>query len=114
MNDTRDDVLTPAELLKRLGETHVGSMAAPTPDDGLALGYKMLATALAAGFARTLHALNEVAPEKAAELADWYDGPFGDGPNPCEVREWILRHVADSDPQVLERWERLARPDADR
>lgn len=107
--DTCDTVLTPAELLERLGETYVGGVAAPTPADGLALGYKMLASTLAAGFARAVHVLNEVAPDEAARLADWYNGPFDEGPVPGEVRAWFLKHVAGGDPSTLEKWEQMAR-----
>jgi hypothetical protein len=103
MTDDIDTPTTPAQLLNDLGELHTRTLVSPLPKHPAAMGWQDTAGALAAGFARALHALNEIAPEKAAEIAEWYDGLFGQGPDPEEHRDWLERHVAGG-PQGLERW----------
>lgn len=102
MTDT-DTPTTPAQLLHDLGELHTRTLASPLPKHPAAMGWQVTAGAMAAGFARALHALHEVAPDKAAEVAEWFDGPLGEGPDPEEHTDWLERTVARG-PELLERW----------
>lgn len=113
--ETQDDAQvaeTPEQLLHDLGELHTRTMVSPLPKHPAAMGWQATTGSLAAGFARALHALNEVAPEKAAEVTVWFQGPFEDGPDPEEHTDWLERHVAGG-PELLEQWvetgRRLAR-----
>jgi hypothetical protein len=90
-------------LLMDLGEFHTRTCVSPLPKHPAAMGWQASSGNMAAGFARALHALNEVAPEKAAEIAAWFDGPLEDGPDPEEHTDWLERHVAGG-PEALERW----------
>ncbi|WP_045562691.1 hypothetical protein [Streptomyces sp. FxanaA7] len=101
--DDRPDVPTPEALLVDLGEIHTRTCVSPLPKHPAAMGWQATAGSMAAGFARALHALNEVAPEKAAEIAAWFQGPFEDGPDPEEHTDWLERHVAGS-PETVQRW----------
>lgn len=94
---------TPAQLLTDLGELHTRTLVSPLPKHPAAMGWQAVAGSMAAGFARALHALNEIDPEKAAELTDWFQGPFEDGPDPEEHTDWLERHVARG-PELLEQW----------
>jgi diadenosine tetraphosphatase ApaH/serine/threonine PP2A family protein phosphatase len=94
---------TPVQLLTDLGELHTRTCVSPLPKHPAAMGWQATAGSMAAGFARALHALNEVAPDKAAEVADWFDGPFGEGPDPKKHTNWLERHVV-SGPAGLEQW----------
>ncbi|GGU62195.1 hypothetical protein [Streptomyces lavendofoliae] len=101
MTDTAPQ--TPEQLLVDLGELHIRTLVSPQPKHPSAVGWQATAGAMAAGFARTLHALLEVAPDKAAEITDWFQGPFEEGPDPEEHTDWLERTVAKS-PDVLEQW----------
>lgn len=101
--ETVDTAQTTQKLLADLGELHTRTCVSPLPKHPAAMGWQATAGSMAAGFARALHALNEVAPEKAAEIAVWFQGPFEDGPDPEEHTDWLERNVAKS-PAVLERW----------
>lgn len=103
MTDDTDTPTTPAQLLNNLGELHTRALVSPLPKHPAAMGWQSTAGAMAAGFARTLHALQEVAPDKAVEVAEWFDGLFGEGPDPEEHRDWLERHVAGS-PAVMRQW----------
>ena len=85
---------TPGELLVDLAQLHCRTVAPPLPKHPVALGWQMQAGALAGLAARLLHALNAVAPDQAADLAAWYDGPLGEGPDPMDVTDWLVDHVA--------------------
>ncbi|MFF8423156.1 hypothetical protein [Streptomyces sp. NPDC015680] len=113
MSDTIDtteaeEVQTPEQLLVELSELHMRTLVSPLPKYPATMGWQMTTGAVAAGFARALHALREVAPEKAAEIADWYQGPFGDGPAPDEHTDWTAQTVAKSW-DVMEQWAQEAR-----
>lgn len=101
MTDTTPQ--TPEQLLVDLGELHTRTLVSPQPKQPAAMGWQATAGAMAAGFARTLHALLELAPDKAAEITDWFQGPFEEGPDPEEHTDWLERTVAKS-PSVLEHW----------
>jgi hypothetical protein len=94
---------TPEQLLHDLGELHTRTCVSPLPKHPAAMGRQATAGSLAAGFARALHALNEVAPEKAAEVTVWFQGPFEEGPDPEEHTDWLERYVARG-PELLEQW----------
>ncbi|WP_331756312.1 hypothetical protein OHA04_45420 (plasmid) [Streptomyces sp. NBC_01590] len=108
MTDTIDtteveEVQTPEQLLVDLSELHMRTHVSPLPKHPAAMGWQMTTGAVAAGFARALYALQEVDPEKAAEIAEWYQGPFGDGPDSEEHTDWTAQHVAKSW-VVMEQW----------
>ena len=99
-----DIAQTPEQLLTDLGELHMRTLVSPLPKHPAAMGWQATAGSMAAGFARALHALNEVAPEKAAEITVWFQGPFQDeGPDPEEHTDWLERYVAQG-PELLEQW----------
>jgi hypothetical protein len=102
--NTADDNTTSAKkLLTDLGELHTRTCVSPLPKHPAAMGWQVTAGSMAAGFARALHALNEVAPEKAGQIAEWFEGPFEEGPDPEEHTDWLERHVASS-PEALQKW----------
>lgn len=104
----RPETQAPKQLLVELAELHMRTHASPLPKHPAALGWQATAGSMAAGFARALHALMEAAPEKAVAVAEWFDGPLGEGPDPLEHTDWTERHIAKS-PTVLEQWSRDAR-----
>ena len=95
---------TPGQLLTELAQLHIRTIVPPSPKQPAAFGWQAIAGCQAAGFARALHALMEVAPDKAAEITDWFQGPFEEGPDPEEHTDWIERTVANGDLDVLEQW----------
>lgn len=99
-----DTPTTPEQLLTDLGEFHTRTLVSPLPKHPAAMGWQAVAGSMAAGFARVLHALNEVDPAKAAEITAWFDGPFGEGPDPEEHTDWLERTVAGGDLSLLEKW----------
>lgn len=110
MTDT-NETRGPQQLLVELAERHMRTHASPLPKHPAALGWQATAGSMAAGFARALHALMETNPGKATEIAEWFDGPFGEGPDSLEHTDWTERHIAKS-PKVLEQWFRDARYEA--
>ncbi|MFE1451944.1 hypothetical protein [Streptomyces olivaceoviridis] len=94
---------TPEQLLADLGEFHTRTLASPLPKHPAAMGWQATAGSMAAGFARALHALNQVAPARAQEITTWFQGPFEEGPDPEEHTDWLEREVAGS-PEVLHQW----------
>lgn len=90
-------------LLLDLGEAHTRTCVSPLPKHPAAMGWQATAGSMAAGFARALHALNEVAPLEAAQIAEWFRGPFEEGPDPEEHTDWLEQHVAQG-PELLEQW----------
>jgi hypothetical protein len=102
--DTEDATpQTPEQLLTELAQLHIRTTVPPSPKQPAAHGWQAIAGCQAAGFARALHALMEVAPDKAAEITDWYQGPFEEGPDPEEHTDWIERTVAKN-VDVLDGW----------
>lgn len=98
MTDTTDDETptTADALLTDLGEEYTRSVSLPLPKLPQALGWQMIAATRTAGFTRALHALQEVWPEKADEIAAWFDGQFGEGPELAEHTDWLIAHVAET------------------
>ncbi|MET7933457.1 hypothetical protein [Streptomyces sp. NPDC005322] len=108
MTDTDNtETRAPQQLLVDLAELHMRTHASPLPKHQATTG------SMAAGFARALHALMEVDPAEAAAIAEWFDGPFGEGPDSMEHTGWTGRHIAKS-PEVLEQWSLDARYEAAR
>jgi len=102
--DTENEVAqTPEQLLTELAQLHIRTIVPPSPKQPAAFGWQAIAGCQAAGFARALHALMEVAPERAAEIAEWFQGPFEEGPDPEEHTDWIARAVAKN-VDVLDEW----------
>lgn len=99
-----ETVQTPEQLLADLGELHMRTCVSPLPKQPAAMGWQAVAGTMAAGFTRALHALNQVDPAKAAEITDWYQGPFGDGPDAEEHTDWLERTVAKGDLDLMEKW----------
>ncbi|WP_228981393.1 hypothetical protein [Streptomyces sp. DH12] len=100
-----DDVdVTPQTLLTDLAQLHLRAIAPPTPRYPAAMGWQMQAAALAGLSTRLLHALLAAAPQAAAELAEWYAGPFGDGPDLIDGVEWLDDHVARPAGADIEAW----------
>lgn len=93
--DTTTDS-TPESVLVGLAQLYLRTAASPLPKHPAAFGWQMIAGVHAAAFAHALHALNGVAPETAADIASWYEGPFGDGPDPIDTRSWFAEHIARS------------------
>jgi hypothetical protein len=102
--ETEDQITqTPEKLLTDLGELHTRTCVSPLPQHPAAMGWQATAGSMAAGFARALYALNEIDPAKAQEITTWFDGPFGDAPDPDEHTDWLERNVARG-PELLEQW----------
>lgn len=102
---------TPEQLLVELAEIHMRTHARPLPQHPGAMGWQANTGVMAAGFARALHALMQADAGKAAEVTEWFQGPFGEGPDAEEHTDWTARHVAKS-PQDLDRWLKEAEADA--
>lgn len=103
MTDTTEPTTTPQQLQEELTELFFRTIGSPLPRHAGALGWQMQASALAIGFTRALHALDEVAPKEAAELAKWWDGPLGEGPDGEEFAAWAYDHVARN-PEQFQEW----------
>lgn len=103
---TDDDLTpqTPDQLLTDLGEFHMRTLVSPLPKQPAAMGWQAVAGSMAAGFARALHALNEVDPARAADITRWFQGPFEEGPDPEEHTDWLERTVANGDLNLMEKW----------
>lgn len=101
--ETEDIAQTTQELLVDLGELHTRTCVSPLPKHPAAMGWQATAGSMAAGFARALYALNEIAPDRAQEITAWFQGPFEEGPDPEEHTDWLERHIASS-PGVLQQW----------
>ncbi len=96
---------TPNQLLTELGELHVRTLVSPLPKHPAAMGWQATAGAMAASFARALHALNEVDPARAQQITDWFQGPFeNEGPDPEEHTDWLERVVTNGNLAVMEQW----------
>ncbi|MFD8899828.1 hypothetical protein [Streptomyces ardesiacus] len=96
---------TTVQLLHDLGELHTRTLVSPLPKQPAALGWQSTTGAMAAGFARALHALHQADPDKAQEITDWFQGPFEDeGPDPEEHTDWLERVIAGGDLALMEKW----------
>ncbi|MFM9373208.1 hypothetical protein [Streptomyces sp. Da 82-17] len=103
MTNTDEIPTTAQNLLTDLGEEYTRAVSSPLPKQPQAMGWQMIAATRTAGFTRALHALREVAPERADEIAAWFDGPFGEGPELPEHTDWLITHVAASRAQ-FDQW----------
>lgn len=87
---------TPATLRIDLAQMHLRTIASPLPRHPGAMGWQMTAGSLAALAIRLLDVVQRTSPQDAEEIAEWYAGPFGDGPDLEEHMDWIARRVAGS------------------
>ncbi|MFE7780333.1 hypothetical protein [Streptomyces nigrescens] len=102
--DVDEDIdVTPETLRTDLAQMYLRATATPTPKHPAALGWQMTAASLAALSSRLLDVVQRTAPEDAAEIAEWFAGPFGDGPNLEEHTYWVGEHVA-GDLGVFHKW----------
>jgi hypothetical protein len=95
---------TPETLLLDLAQNQIRSMSSPMPKNPGAMGWQCMAGSTMALAARLLHTVQQVAPEQAAEIADWYHGPFGDGPDLMDFTEWLDVTVAQPAGADIEAW----------
>jgi hypothetical protein len=103
--DAEETTQTPEQLLTDLGEFHMRTLVSPLPKHPAAMGWQATAGSMAAGFARALHALNDVDPARAQEIVTWFQGPFEDeGPDPEEHTDWLERVVAKGDLDLVQQW----------
>lgn len=90
-----EDVDTTLETLRiDLAQLYLRATASPTPRDPAALGWQMETGSLAALASRLLDVVQRTAPRDAAEIADWFAGPFDDGPDLEEHTDWVGQRVA--------------------
>ncbi|MFF9787122.1 hypothetical protein [Streptomyces nigrescens] len=94
---------TPETLRTDLAQMYLRATASPTPKHPAAFGWQMTAGSLAALSSRLLDVVHRTAPEAAAEIAEWFAGPFGDGPDLEEHAYWVGQRVA-GDRGVLQSW----------
>ena len=85
---------SPETLLVDLAHIHLRCIASPLPEHPGAMGWQAMSSGLSSLAARLLHVVQEVAPDKATEIADWYAGPFGEGPDGMECTDWFAEMVA--------------------
>ena len=106
MDSTETEVedRTPETLLLDLAQNQLRAIAPPTPKHPGAFGWQMTAASNMALAARLLHALQRVAPAEAALIADWYHGPFGDGPDLMDFTDWLDTNVARPARADIEAW----------
>lgn len=91
-DDTGDT--SPETLLIDLAHIHLRTMSPPMPKHPGAMGWQMMTASMSALAARLLHTVQQVAPGQAAEIAEWFHGPFGDGPDLIDAFEWFDVNVA--------------------
>ncbi|WP_328903284.1 hypothetical protein OHR86_28185 [Streptomyces sp. NBC_00441] len=104
-----DDVDTSPETLSiDLAQLHLRAIASPLPKQPAVMGWQMTAGSLTALASRLLDVVQHTAPQEAARIADWFAGPFGDGPDLEEHHDWIADRVAGSW-GVAEEWIQDAR-----
>ncbi|MFG2676988.1 hypothetical protein [Streptomyces sp. NPDC048445] len=99
---------SPGTLRTDLAQLHLRASVSPLPKHPAAMGWQMTAGSLAALASRLLDVVQSTAPDKAAEIAAWFAGPFGDGPDLEEHHDWVTDHVAGSW-DVTEAWIQEAR-----
>lgn len=99
---------TPETLRTDLAQMYLRATATPTPKHPAALGWQMTTASMAALSSRLLDVVQRTAPEDAEEIAEWFAGPFGDGPNLEEHTYWVGERVA-GDLGVFREWAREAR-----
>ena len=106
MTDTETEIedTTPETLLVDLAQIHLRTIAPPSPKHPGAMGWQMMTASLSGLAARLLHTVQRVAPEEAAEISEWYHGPFGDGPDLMDVTEWMDVNVAQPAGADFEAW----------
>jgi len=87
---------TPATLSIDLAQLHLRTTASPLPKQSAAMGWQMTAASLSALASRLLDVVQRTAPEEAAQIAEWFSGPFGDGPDLEEHHDWVTDNISGS------------------
>jgi len=87
---------SPETLSTDLAQLHLRTMASPLPKQPAAMGWQMTAASLSALASRLLDVVQRTAPEEAAQIAEWFSGPFGDGPDLEEHHDWVTDNISGS------------------
>jgi hypothetical protein len=109
MNDIDIDIdeaegRSPEALLVDLAQLHLQTIASPSPQNPEAMGWRAVASCTSVLAARLLHVVQRTAPEEAARIADWYAGPFGEGPDGMDCMNWLAMQVAAPAGADIETW----------
>ncbi|MFJ2752732.1 hypothetical protein [Streptomyces sp. NPDC087297] len=99
-----EELPTVPEVLEELARLHLRTVALPLPRNPATFGWQVLAGGLAAFAARLLHHVNAMDAERGAAFAQFYRGPFGDGPHPLAVGRWMERAIAEPVGADMEQW----------
>jgi hypothetical protein len=99
---------SPATLSIDLAQLHLRTTASPLPKQPAAMGWQMTAASLSALASRLLDVVQRTAPEEAAQIAEWFSGPFGDGPDLEEHHDWVTDNISGSW-DLTEEWIQEAR-----
>lgn len=100
--------MSPATLSIDLAQLHLRSIASPLPKHPGVMGWQMTAASLSALASRLLDVVQRTAPDEAAQIAEWYAGPFGDGPDLEEHHDWVTDNISGSW-DLTEEWIQEAR-----
>lgn len=99
---------SPATLSIDLAQLHLRTTASPLPKQPAAMGWQMTAGSLSALASRLLDVVQRTAPGEAARIAEWFSGPFGDGPDLEEHHDWVTDNISGSW-DLTEKWIQEAR-----
>ena len=106
--DEPDTDASPETLCVDLAQLHLRAVASPLPKQPAAMGWQMTAASLSALASRLLDVVQRTAPGEAARIAEWFSGPFGDGPDLEEHHDWVTDNVSGSW-DLTEKWIQEAR-----
>ncbi|MET9055255.1 hypothetical protein ABZW50_29320 [Streptomyces bacillaris] len=93
--DTDTDT-SPKTLSIHLAQLHLRTTASPLPKQPATMGWQMTAGSLSALASRLLDVVQRTAPDEAAQIAEWFSGPFGDGPDLEEHHDWVTNNISGS------------------
>ncbi|MGO1025628.1 hypothetical protein ACTOXX_34195 [Streptomyces rubiginosohelvolus] len=94
--DDTDANTSPETLSIDLAQLHLRTTASPLPKQPAAMGWQMTAGSLSALASRLLDVVQRTAPDEAAQIAEWFSGPFGDGPDLEEHHDWVTDNISGS------------------
>lgn len=96
-----------------LAQLHLGAVSSRTSKDASpeTTAWRMTAATTTALASHLLEAVRQSDPGKAAELAIWFAGQFGDGPDLEDHTEWLEQCIAGS-PAVYAEWLKEAATEA--
>jgi hypothetical protein len=95
---------TPETLLRNLTQLHLQTMPTASAQEQASGGWRAVASCTSVLAARLLHVVQRIAPDEAARIADWYAGPFGEGPDGGKCVAWLAEHVAAPAGADIETW----------